>query len=331
MARVRSEDGSKVGIPKNSGYVRPTRDKVHCTKCNVKPEGFRGQHELRRHMEVVHPTNARKAFVCVDVSSDKMFLANCKACKEGKLYHAEYNAAAHLRRIHFNPKSKGVKGKRAGQNRGGVGGGDEPKLDVCRLWFKEVQEVVTEGTLPTKNNEDEEQEEEEEEEEEEEDQLSGDMSGKATQGSIHIGSRQSKYDSLLSFNEDMNYGITNPTSKEQQQTYQHNNLTGPPFALVDSSASSIPITYPGATTPISNWPTAATNYLHDSDSSSLSPFLNSFTTGNSDRLTEPLNETVSKDDSLLGGFEDFDFSKSSDSFIDTSSFDDVFFPLEFSS
>ena len=170
MSRACSSDGSKISIPKNRGYVRPTRDKVMCHKCNVKPEGYRGPHELRRHLDVMHPGEKRKAFVCVDRSPDKMFLAKCKSCQGQKKYHAEYNAAAHLRRIHFNPKEKGVKGKKEARPRGGDGGGDYPRMEILRLWLEEVEEVVadktpftqTQGTDENDIDEDNDQEEQEE-------------------------------------------------------------------------------------------------------------------------------------------------------------------------
>ena len=123
-------------------YTTPSREKLLCQKCNIKPEGYRGPHELRRHMDVMHPSTARKAFVCVDRSADKKFLANCRHCQMRKKYHAEYNAAAHLRRIHFHPRVKGDKDQKEASSRGGSAGGDRPKLEVLRLWIEEVEEVV---------------------------------------------------------------------------------------------------------------------------------------------------------------------------------------------
>ncbi|KAK0510831.1 hypothetical protein JMJ35_006383 [Cladonia borealis] len=152
MARTRSEDGLKVVIPKNQTYVRPQHPKVFCEQCNIKPEGFRGPHELRRHMENKHsPT--RTVWVCKDRSADQKFLSKCKACNEGKMYGAYYNAAAHLRRIHFHAKVKGKKGKGSSKEkpRGGDGGGDDPPMEIIKLWIEASQ--VSKDDPPIKDDE----------------------------------------------------------------------------------------------------------------------------------------------------------------------------------
>ena len=147
MIRIRSEDGSsKEVVPISKAlYLRPTYDKVKCSKCNEQPDGFRGEHELRRHTERSHCT-FRKIWVCVDISPDKTFLANCKACRHNKKYGAYYNAAAHLRRAHFNPKTKGRKGKpKAEDKRGGIGGGNYPSMEILKMWMREEEEFVPEN------------------------------------------------------------------------------------------------------------------------------------------------------------------------------------------
>lgn len=152
MARTRSEDGLKVVIPKNQTYVRPQHPKVFCDQCNIKPEGFRGPHELRRHVENKHsPT--RTVWVCKDRSADQKFLSKCKACNDGKMYGAYYNAAAHLRRIHFHAKEKGKKGKGnlKEKPRGGDGGGDDPPMEIIKLWIEASQ--VSKDDPPIKDDE----------------------------------------------------------------------------------------------------------------------------------------------------------------------------------
>ena len=112
---------------------------LRCTQCDEHPEGFRREHDLRRHTERFH-TIIRKAYQCVDISPDKKFLAKCKACTSGKKYNAYYNAAAHLRRSHFNPRMN--KASKTEPRRGRSGGLDPP-LEVLMTWMKEVEEPVT--------------------------------------------------------------------------------------------------------------------------------------------------------------------------------------------
>ena len=156
VIRTRSADGTvKEVVPiAKAAYVRPQHEKIKCKYCDEKPDGFRGEHELRRHTDRAHGV-LRKAFVCVDISTDKQFLANCKYCKSGKRYNAYYNAAAHLRRVHFNPKQKGNRKAKPKpvESRGGKGGGDYPAMEICKLWMTEVEEFVPPDMPPYDDNE----------------------------------------------------------------------------------------------------------------------------------------------------------------------------------
>lgn len=140
MKRVLSEDGSSKDVAPitKAPYIRPHHAKIMCTQCDIRPEGFRGTHELERHVQRAHALY-RKGYICVDDSSDKKFLANCKHCRNKKVYGAYYNAAAHLRRAHFHPRKRGRKGKND-QRRGGIGGGDDPPMELLKQrWITEVE------------------------------------------------------------------------------------------------------------------------------------------------------------------------------------------------
>jgi hypothetical protein len=140
MTRIRSEDGSSknVGIISKAPYIRPQHPKIMCPHCNERPNGFRGTHELERHVSRAH-TARRKGFICVDASADKKFLSGCKHCRNKKVYGAYYNAAAHLRRAHFHPRKRGRKGK-GDEKRGGIGGGDDPPMDFLKQhWIRDIE------------------------------------------------------------------------------------------------------------------------------------------------------------------------------------------------
>jgi hypothetical protein len=147
FVEVVEEDGTRKKKAQICRYNPQPKEttKVFCHICSDHPEGFHGDHELRRHIDRTHK-DTRKVFVCKDISPDGTFLANCKHCRNMKTYGANYNAAAHLRRVHFNPAEtpKGGRGK-VSQGRGGIGGGDYPGMDVLKNWMVETLEVNLNG------------------------------------------------------------------------------------------------------------------------------------------------------------------------------------------
>ncbi|KAH8155072.1 uncharacterized protein LAJ45_00081 [Morchella importuna] len=150
-----------VSATTKSTYVRPPHPRVFCNKCAAHPEGFRGDHELRRHTDREHALT-RKMYVINDISKGKTLLAKCKACQSGKKYGVDYNAAAHLRRQHFKPKVRGGKnGKKAAAAAAAaasVGALEQhavPEMAELRKWMIEVNvEVPRDKTSYSKRGRD---------------------------------------------------------------------------------------------------------------------------------------------------------------------------------
>jgi hypothetical protein len=146
--RESAKKESKVAVAKNNSYRRPKHPRVYCDMCDDQPEGFRGEHELRRHTSAKHEGRVVK-FVCRDPATAGIKtsikainpLSNCKACNAGKQYGAYYNAAAHLRRTHFKPKSpRNSRKSSSGEEsrRAGTGGGLWPPMEELKPWWTQV-------------------------------------------------------------------------------------------------------------------------------------------------------------------------------------------------
>lgn len=100
-----------------------------------------------------------KKWVCIepqqcgpDVPQPVVPLKKCKACNsQKKKYGAYYNAAAHLRRAHFRPKTTKGRAKTSKadntQKRGGTAGGDWPSMAELKYWMMEVEETATDYQL----------------------------------------------------------------------------------------------------------------------------------------------------------------------------------------
>ena len=128
---------------------RPLHPRVYCRQCTKCPNGFRSDHELRRHTEREHALT-RKVWVIKDISEDKKFLSKCKACVSGKRYGHDYNAAAHLRRCHFSERK--VRQQGAGdkeQQPPPAKAVKPPSMEELRSWIEEVE--VTAETPPSES------------------------------------------------------------------------------------------------------------------------------------------------------------------------------------
>ena len=147
IIEVITDDGTVQRKAEISRTVRTQiqRKTVFCEFCTDHPQGFHGEHELRRHIDRTH-ASVRRVWICTNPIRNDDFLINCKACRNGKTYGANYNAAAHLRRTHFNPcqNKRGGRGK-VSENRGGKGGGDKPSMEFLKDWMYDMWEFDIKG------------------------------------------------------------------------------------------------------------------------------------------------------------------------------------------
>ncbi|KAI1304790.1 hypothetical protein F5Y03DRAFT_395313 [Xylaria venustula] len=132
-----------------TSYQRPPLRRVFCQKCSEYPEGFRGEHELRRHTDAKHAALVKR-WVCTEPPNPSsnapqplIPLSKCKACVTQKKYGAYYNAAAHLRRAHFHP------------HRSGKASGDWPPMSILKDWMREVRQSIDINENDSSSGEDE--------------------------------------------------------------------------------------------------------------------------------------------------------------------------------
>ncbi|KAK3073077.1 hypothetical protein LTR53_005654 [Teratosphaeriaceae sp. CCFEE 6253] len=119
--------------------------KVLCGLCDEHPDGFHSTMDLKQHVERTHPEK-RKAWICTQprlsvpsAHAPERALDTCKQCKEQKEYQVSYNAAAHLRRVHFVPPKRGRR-SRGEESERRAGKSDWPSIEwlVENGWLKMI-------------------------------------------------------------------------------------------------------------------------------------------------------------------------------------------------
>ena len=118
-SRNRAE--TKTTISK-SKYQRPKHDRIHCKQCDDHPEGFRGEHELRRHQNRKHNSSTEN-FACVISPSSQNGAENISLA-------GEVEGVSSAEGITTNAGEMGSKGGvRGGQPTGQPGGGSHALQD----------------------------------------------------------------------------------------------------------------------------------------------------------------------------------------------------------
>ncbi|KAK1758990.1 hypothetical protein QBC47DRAFT_97298 [Echria macrotheca] len=150
------KEGDRIGYQRAEKTGLGVASQIHCTECNMNPEGYGDEHELTRHINQVH---SHQKFVTKWICRDPQVagiqhterpgkpLSDCKHCSFQKAYGAYYNAAAHLRRCHFKRKTEPeVVIRRSGgigrHEEVGRGGGDWPLMSELRNWMEQIQVPV---------------------------------------------------------------------------------------------------------------------------------------------------------------------------------------------
>lgn len=117
-------------------------DKLRCVICTKE---VCGDHEYNRHMRLVHAEEGyRWVVICptekglAPLLALKKSLDNCKSCKGKKSYGANYNAAAHMRRCHFNAPAQL---KNAHGKLGGNSGGTWPSIRYLEYYHMKIIKV----------------------------------------------------------------------------------------------------------------------------------------------------------------------------------------------
>ncbi|OAA69972.1 hypothetical protein LEL_09788 [Akanthomyces lecanii RCEF 1005] len=135
----KSEKGEYMRAKKVS-KVRKREEKVECHLCLTE---LSGDHEYDRHFKLVHQAEGWRWQV-IDPFEKGLTpdhpvpfeISECKNCQSGKLYGINYNAAAHIRRVHFK-NTPNIDGG----SKGGSSGGAWPEIRYLEYYYMKMVQV----------------------------------------------------------------------------------------------------------------------------------------------------------------------------------------------
>ncbi|TVY14692.1 hypothetical protein LARI1_G007960 [Lachnellula arida] len=118
-------EGASTAMSNKPTYQKSRHERVYCKSCEDHPEGFRGEHELRRHEDRAHRSTIKK-WICVQPTDPgshpvpETLLSKCKSC--------------------LQPKKYGRGRSKHTENRGEHEGEDWPPMSELKHWMKEIEE-----------------------------------------------------------------------------------------------------------------------------------------------------------------------------------------------
>ncbi|KAM3499966.1 hypothetical protein MY10362_006826 [Beauveria mimosiformis] len=146
-----SSDRARQGTGSKAGKGRKKEEK---RKCEICQKELSGDHEYVRHFKLVHEPEGWRWEV-IDPRSKGLRplfhipfdISDCKNCQLRKLYGINYNAAAHIRRVHFKSTPNSKKG-----HRGGSSGGAWPEIRYLECYYMKLVHIrqISQNTVKPK-------------------------------------------------------------------------------------------------------------------------------------------------------------------------------------